>query len=52
MSGGPASISDFNHPAAQALHLALESVWGIAPKYKREGGSVPVVADMQHSLGD
>jgi acetylornithine deacetylase/succinyl-diaminopimelate desuccinylase-like protein len=31
--------------------LALEQVWGIPPVFKREGGSVPVVADMQQILG-
>jgi acetylornithine deacetylase/succinyl-diaminopimelate desuccinylase-like protein len=51
MSGGPASMSDPNLPATQALADALEQVWGVRPLYKREGGSVPVVADMQKILG-
>jgi acetylornithine deacetylase/succinyl-diaminopimelate desuccinylase-like protein len=51
MAGGPASMSDPNLPAAQALADALEQVWGVRPLYKREGGSVPVVADMQKILG-
>lgn len=51
MAGGPASMSDPNHPATQALAKALEQVWGIRPMYKREGGSVPVVGDMQKILG-
>jgi acetylornithine deacetylase/succinyl-diaminopimelate desuccinylase-like protein len=51
MQGGFASISDTKLPATIALAKALESVWGIAPLYKREGGSVPVVADMQKILG-
>jgi acetylornithine deacetylase/succinyl-diaminopimelate desuccinylase-like protein len=50
MAGGPASISDPHHPATQALGRALEMVWGASPVLKREGGSVPVVGDMQKIL--
>jgi acetylornithine deacetylase/succinyl-diaminopimelate desuccinylase-like protein len=49
--GGPASISDPQVPGAKALARGLEQVWGTRPVYKREGGSVPVVADMQKILG-
>ncbi|HTX93023.1 MAG TPA: dipeptidase [Anaerolineales bacterium] len=51
MAGGPASISDRNNPGVLAMGKALESVWGMRPYFKREGGSIPVVADMQHLLG-
>jgi acetylornithine deacetylase/succinyl-diaminopimelate desuccinylase-like protein len=51
MAGGRASMSDPNLPATQALADALEQVWGVRPLYKREGGSVPVVGDMQKILG-
>jgi len=51
MQGGFASISDLQLPATQALIKALHTVWGKEPLYKREGGSVPVVADMQKILG-
>jgi acetylornithine deacetylase/succinyl-diaminopimelate desuccinylase-like protein len=51
MAGGPASISDIKLPAAVALAKAQETVWGKRPLFKREGGSVPVVADMQKILG-
>lgn len=50
LSSGPACIADRNHPAAQALARALETTWNVAPVYKREGGSVPIVADMQRIL--
>ncbi len=50
MAGGPASMSDPHHPATEALAKALEQVWGKRPVYKREGGSVPVVGDMQKIL--
>lgn len=51
MAGGPASFTDPNHPAAQAMSKALETVWGKRPVFKREGGSIPIVADMQEILG-
>jgi acetylornithine deacetylase/succinyl-diaminopimelate desuccinylase-like protein len=51
LSGGSPSISDIHHPATVAMAQALEQVWGSKPVFKREGGSVPVVADMQRVLG-
>ncbi len=49
-AGGWASISDTTNPEVVALSNALESVWGKKPLYKREGGSIPVVAFMQKIL--
>ena len=51
LSGGHPSISDIHTRESLALADALETVWGIRPIYKREGGSIPVVADMQQLLG-
>ena len=51
MAGGPASISDIHSPWVVAMQAALESVWGKKPIYRREGGSVPVVAQFQSILG-
>ncbi len=51
LSTGSPSISDINMPASKALHKAFVETWGVEPAYKREGGSVPVVADMQEILG-
>lgn len=51
MAGSPASIIDRHHPGMQALAEALKRVWGKAPLYRREGGSVPVVGMMQSLLG-
>ena len=51
LSTGSPSISDINMPASKALHKAFIETWGVEPAYKREGGSVPVVADMQQILG-
>jgi len=50
-SASPASISNIQLPAVTALAQALEDTWGKPPIYKREGGSVPVVAQMQSILG-
>ena len=50
-AGGPASITDLNLPAVKAFSTALEAVWGTKPVLKREGGSVPVVTQMQELLG-
>jgi acetylornithine deacetylase/succinyl-diaminopimelate desuccinylase-like protein len=50
LAGNPASISDRNNPAVQAMAKALETVWGKRPYFKREGGSIPVVGDMQRLL--
>ncbi|GAP06483.1 acetylornithine deacetylase [Anaerolinea thermolimosa] len=49
--GAPASITDPNHPAATAMKKALELVWKTRPLLKREGGSIPVVGDIQKILG-
>jgi acetylornithine deacetylase/succinyl-diaminopimelate desuccinylase-like protein len=51
LAGNPASISDRNNLGVQAMARALESVWGQRPYFKREGGSIPVVGDMQRLLG-
>lgn len=51
MAGGPASISDRSGPGVQAMSRAMEMVWGLRPYFKREGGSIPVVAQMQKILG-
>ena len=51
LAGNPASISDRNNPGVQAMAKALETVWGKRPYFKREGGSIPVVGEMQKLLG-
>jgi acetylornithine deacetylase/succinyl-diaminopimelate desuccinylase-like protein len=51
MVGGMPSISDLKNPGVIAFAQALETVWGKKPLFKREGGSVPVVAQMQRLLG-
>ncbi len=51
MAGGPPSFTDRNHSATQAMSQAMENVWGKRPVFKREGGSIPIVADMRETLG-
>ena len=49
--GSPASLTDRNSKGVDALSMALETVWGKKPVFKREGGSIPVVLEMQQILG-
>ena len=51
LAGGFPSIVDRNAPGVQALADAFQTVWGKPVVFKREGGSVPVVAQMQSILG-
>jgi acetylornithine deacetylase/succinyl-diaminopimelate desuccinylase-like protein len=51
MAGGPPSLTNPNLPETKSMSKAMEMVWGIAPVLKREGGSIPVVSDMQKILG-
>ncbi len=50
-AGGKPSITDRHLPGVVALSKALEETWGIRPVYRREGGSVPVTAQMCDLLG-
>ncbi len=49
--GFPASISDLNMPAMEAAVSAYHQVFGKEPYLKREGGSIPVVGQLQKHLG-
>ncbi|RLD06584.1 MAG: dipeptidase [Chloroflexi bacterium] len=49
--GGNPSISKRDTDGVNALANAFEKVWGTRPLFKREGGSIPVVGDMQKILG-
>ncbi|MFN3741855.1 MAG: dipeptidase [Anaerolineales bacterium] len=51
LHGGRPSISRRDTPWVQALAEALEAVYGRKPYFRREGGSIPVVAQMQEILG-
>ena len=51
LAGNKASITDRDTPGVEALSKAMEETWGKKPVYRREGGSVPVVTQMQEILG-
>jgi len=51
MSGGPALLTNPHILEAKAMSQAMETVWGVTPVFKREGGSIPVAADMHEILG-
>ena len=44
------ALIDISEPAMQAAATAYEKVWGRTPVYLREGGSLPIVADVQREL--
>jgi acetylornithine deacetylase/succinyl-diaminopimelate desuccinylase-like protein len=46
----PASITDLNMPAMKAASTAYAQIFGREPVFKREGGSIPVVAQFQQFL--
>lgn len=50
-SWGPGATMARDTPYMRAAAAALETVFGKAPIFKREGGSVPVVALLQRELG-
>jgi acetylornithine deacetylase/succinyl-diaminopimelate desuccinylase-like protein len=51
LNAGPTAITDRSLPAIQFMAQAMESVWGVRPLFKREGGSIPVVAMLQNNIG-
>ena len=51
MHGGKPSISSRDNIGVRALSQAMKEVWGVDPLFKREGGSIPIVGQMQEILG-
>jgi acetylornithine deacetylase/succinyl-diaminopimelate desuccinylase-like protein len=51
ISCGPGAIMDRKSPYMRAAQAALTGVFGAAPIFKREGGSVPMAAWVQQLLG-
>jgi len=51
LSGGAPLLIDPNQPTTLAFANALETVFGVKPVLKLEGGSVPVTTDLQEILG-
>jgi len=50
LAAAVASIIDRESPEAEAAMAALEAVWGGPARYKREGGTVPVVGMIEEML--
>src|SRR4051794_15735868 len=51
LGGGRPSLTPIDHPATQAAARALEATFGRAPVYIREGGSIPICASFESTLG-
>jgi acetylornithine deacetylase/succinyl-diaminopimelate desuccinylase-like protein len=51
LAGNPASLADLDIPAVKKLSEAMQTVWGKRPVFRRDGGSVPVVAHIKQILG-
>ncbi|HEX5015412.1 MAG TPA: dipeptidase [Candidatus Limnocylindrales bacterium] len=51
LGGGRPHLTPIDHPAMRAAARALEATFGRAPVYIREGGSIPVAASFDVSLG-
>ncbi len=51
LSVGSPAQADLHTPEMQAAVRAYERGWGAAPIFAREGGSIPVVADLKTELG-
>ena len=51
MAGESASITDRYAPSVNVMRQALQATWGKPPVFRREGGSIPVVSQMQKILG-
>lgn len=48
---GYAGLVDIHAPEMQAAVSAYEKVFGVKPLFLREGGSIPIVADLQRHVG-
>jgi len=51
INGGLPSLTPIDHPATRAAAACIEEVFGRAPLFVREGGSVPVTASFGSGLG-
>jgi acetylornithine deacetylase/succinyl-diaminopimelate desuccinylase-like protein len=48
---GRGTLTPIDHPATRAAARANEATYGAPPLYFREGGSIPVAADFEQTLG-
>jgi acetylornithine deacetylase/succinyl-diaminopimelate desuccinylase-like protein len=51
LNKAPTAITDRDLPAVKSMAQAMEAVWGARPLFKREGGSIAVVALLQENVG-
>ncbi len=51
MGGGRPTLTPRDHPATRAFAVALEATFGRPAVFVREGGSIPVAASFEASLG-
>jgi len=51
LNAAPTAITDRDLPAVKSMAQAMETVWGVRPLFKREGGSIPVVSLLQDTVG-
>jgi acetylornithine deacetylase/succinyl-diaminopimelate desuccinylase-like protein len=51
INGGLPSLTPIDHPATRAAARCIEEVFGRAPLFVREGGSIPVTASFGSILG-
>lgn len=49
--GTPPYVAPIDSPAVQRAAAAYQQIFGVAPVYKREGGSIPIVTQFQAALG-
>jgi len=49
--GSGAWVSDTKHPNFAAAARAIEKVYGSAPDYTREGGSIPITSALENATG-
>ena len=52
LGGGRPSLTPVDHPVTKAAARALEATFGRSPVYVREGGSIPVCASFEETLGE
>lgn len=50
IQSGPGATVNLDHPAIQVASAAYQAVYGTAPLFVREGGSIPIVALLQNKL--
>lgn len=51
LAGAPGVLTERNSAPVKAAAAALKTVFGVQPAFRREGGSVPVVSQIQEILG-